>query len=98
MENVLGVREEAMLRQQRTEFSNLVEEEIGVPVLAVELVPLDVGKNTVSQLDHLVVGGALFFGFQQLAIIGDGLLPLGHEPLGLPLKPLALLRIFDVAG
>ncbi len=62
VEHVLGAREEAVVGQQLAELPDLVEEQVGVPVLAIELVALDVGEDPVRQMDHLVVGGSLLVG------------------------------------
>jgi hypothetical protein len=98
LEHVLGVREEPVLLQQRAEFADLVEEEIGVPVLAVELVALDIREHAVRQRDHLVVGAALFVGGQQLAVVGDELPALGLQLRHRPLQRITRLHAADVTG
>ncbi len=72
-------REEAVLRQQGAELADLVEEQVRVPVLAVELVPLDVGEHAMRERDHLVVGAAFLVGAQQLAVVRDELAALGLQ-------------------
>ena len=67
-------------------------------MLAVEFVSFDVGKHTMRQPNHLVIGGALIIAVQQLAIIVDELLALGHELLDGSLDELASFQIGDVAG
>ncbi len=49
LEDVLGVGEEAVLREQRAELADLVEEQVRVPVLAVELVPFDVREHAMRE-------------------------------------------------
>src|SRR5687767_10333997 len=73
LEHVLGVGEEAMCGQQAAELADLVEEEIRVPVLAIELVPLDIGENAMRQRDHLVVRTSLLVAAQQFAVLLDQL-------------------------
>ena len=56
LEDVLGVGEEAVRREQRAEFADLVEEARLEPVLAEELVLLDVGEDCSRQPEQLVEG------------------------------------------
>src|SRR6185503_10402186 len=77
--------EELVLRQQRAELPDLVEEQVGVPVLAVELVALYIGKYAVGEANQLIVSRAVFLGVEQLAVVGDQLLSLGDQLLGRPL-------------
>ena len=60
--------------EQRPELANLVEEQIRVPVLAIELVAFDVGKHPMRERDHLVVGRAILIRVQQFPIALDELL------------------------
>ncbi len=71
MKYVLGFREETAFSEDAAEFSNLIKEQVRVPVFAIEFVPLDIGENSMCQLDHLVVGGALFVALQKLAVVGN---------------------------
>src|SRR5690606_18994371 len=90
--------EEAVLSQQRAELPDLVEEQVGVPVLAVELVPLDVWEHPVGEADHLIVGRLVLLGVEQLAVVGDELVALADELLGRPLDVRAGADLLDVAG
>ena len=58
LKNVLSVLKETMLCQERAKLSNLVEEQVGIPMFAIEFVALDIRKHAVRQRDHLVIGSA----------------------------------------
>ena len=45
-------------------------------MLAVELVPLDIGEHAVGEADQLVVSRAVLVGVEQLAVVRDQLLAL----------------------
>ena len=79
LEHILGVAEESIAGEQCAEFPDLVEEQIGVPVLAVELVAFDIREHAVRERDHLVVGAAFLVRGQQLAVIRDELAALGLQ-------------------
>ena len=90
--------EEAVLGQQRAELADLVEEQVGVPVLAVELVPLDIGEHAVGEADQLVVGRLVLFGVEQFAVVGDELLALLDQLRGRAFDIRARLDLLDIAG
>src|SRR5437588_11603980 len=73
LEHIVFAREKPVRRQQGAELADLVEEEVGVPVLAVELMPLDVRKYAMRETDHLIVGLPLLLGAEQLTIVLDQL-------------------------
>src|SRR5215472_11782806 len=98
MEDVVLSPEEAVFRKQRAELSDLVEEEIRVPVLAIELVALDIREHAMSELDHLIVSRPLLFRAEKVPVIGDQLLALPLEPLMVPMQRLAGLHAADISG
>ena len=67
-------------------------------MLAVELVPLDIGEHAVGEADHLIVGRLVLFGVEQLSVVGDELVALAHQLFGWPLDVGAGLDLLDVAG
>src|SRR6185436_18137415 len=96
VKDVLVAREEAVLGEERTKLPNLVEEEIGVPMLAIEFVPFDIREDPVRQRNHLVVGRALFFSIQQLSIVLNELATFSLQLLDGPIEGFARLDPFDV--
>ena len=98
LEDILGVAEESLAGEQCTEFPDLVEEQVGVPVLAVELVAFDIREHAVRERDHLVVGAAFLLGGQQFAVIRDQLAALGLQFLHRSFERLTRLDEADVAG
>ncbi len=98
LEDILGAGKETVRRQKRPELANLVEEEIRVPMLAVELVTFDIGKHAVRQRDHLVVGRAILIRTQQFPIALDEFLPLGLQPFDRPLQGISGLHPLDIFG
>ena len=97
VEDVLLLLPEAVFGKQCAEFADLVEEQVGVPMLAVELVPFDIRKHAVGQRDQLVVGRLVLLGVEQLAIIGDELFAFLHQLLGRPLDIRAGPDLLDIA-
>src|ERR1700733_980465 len=56
---ILGGREKTLGREQRAELADLVEEEIRIPVFAIEFVPFNVWEYPMRQRNHLVVRGPI---------------------------------------
>ena len=98
VEHVVFAREESVLGQQRPEFADLVEEQVGVPVLAVELVAFHVREHAMRQRDHLVERRALLVGVEQVAVVGNQLRALGDQLRHRAVEIGPGLQLADVAG
>ena len=98
VEDVFLGLEIAVIAQQAAKFAHLVEEQVGVPVLAIELVAFDIGEDAAGQLDHLVVSGAFLVAGQKVAIAFDQVLPFGHQAFGRALDILAGADLGGIAG
>ena len=89
VEHVVGLGEHALRGEQRAERLHLLEEPGGEPVLAVELVVLDEREHQAAQAEHLVEGGLLVVGAEQVAVAAGDPLALGDELLGRPRRDTA---------
>src|SRR5208282_4183453 len=69
VKHVLALIEHALAFEQRAELANLLEESSGKPMLAVELVILDVRKYHMAQPQHLIECIALGIAWHQRPVL-----------------------------
>ena len=88
LEDVLGVLEEAVRREQRAELAHLVAPARQEPVVAVELVLLDVREDRAREPEQLVERRARLLVEQRAVLLGEPV-ALARELLGRALDLLA---------
>src|SRR6266850_7043841 len=68
VEDILALLDLSPARKERAEFAHLAEEARREPLLAVELVILDVRKHEVAEREHLIEGAALLVRLEERAV------------------------------